>query len=29
MAKKWDDHQKKKFFIINSVEDLIPFKEEY
>ena len=28
-AKKWDDYGKKKFFINNSVEDLIPFKEEH
>ena len=26
---KWGDHQKKKFFINNSVEALIPFKEEH
>ena len=28
-AEKWDDHQKKKFFISNSVEALIQFKEEH
>ena len=28
-GKKWDDHQKKKFFINNSVEYLSPFKEQY
>ena len=27
-AKIWDDHQKKKLFINNSIEDLTPFKEE-
>ena len=27
-AEKWGDHQKNKFFIDNSVETLIPFKEE-
>ena len=28
-VKKWDDHQKKKLFINNSIEDLTPFKEEH
>ena len=28
-AKIWDDHQKKKLFINNSIEDLTPFKEEH
>ena len=28
-AEKWVDHQKKKFFVNNFVEDLIPFKEEH
>ena len=28
-AKKWSDHQKKKFFINKSVEALIPLKEGY
>ena len=27
--KKCDDHQKKKFLINNSIEDLSPFKEEH
>ena len=27
--RKWGDHQKKKFFIKNSVEALIPFKEKH
>ena len=27
-AKIWDDHQKKTFFINNSIEDLSPFKGE-
>ena len=27
-GKKWGDHQKEKFFINNSVKDLILFKEE-
>ena len=27
-AKKWDDHQMRKFFINNFVEDLRPFKAE-
>ena len=25
---KWGDHQKKKFFIYNAVQALIPFKED-
>ena len=28
-AEKWDDHQRKKFFINNYVEALILFKEEH
>ena len=28
-AEKWVDHQRKKFFINNSVEALIPFREEH
>ena len=28
-AKKWNDYQKKKFFINNSVADLSSFKEEH
>ena len=28
-AEKWDDHHRKKFFTNNSVEALIPFKEEH
>ena len=27
--KKWGDHQKKKFFVNNSVEAVIPFKEKH
>ena len=28
-AEKWGDHQKKKFFVKNSIEAVISFKEEY
>ena len=28
-AEKWGDHQRKKFFINNSVDTLISFKEEH
>ena len=28
-AKKWDDHQKEKFVINNSIEALIPFIEKH
>lgn len=29
VANKWADHRQKKFYLNNTVEDLIPFKEEH
>ena len=29
IANKWTDHRQKKFYLNNTVEDLIPFKEEH